>query len=270
MARSAERWESLCKAVESPDGLPVRRVGAWTEEKLRFWNTYIEITTRAMKSKSGWSGLTYVDLFAGPGICQLRETKKRIPGSVLLAAQAPVGFSSIIACEKNPKFAAALEQRLAQQGLSATSHVLVGDCNQEINRTVELIPRRSLTLAFVDPAGLDANFATIEVLTRNRRVDLLILFADAYDVARNVFTYASQVQSKLDRVLGPNSDWRLELSRLMNPTRESIRVLFSEMYQRQLRVHLGYQFFEQRTMRWRHLPLYRLIFAARHELALKF
>jgi three-Cys-motif partner protein len=270
MAKSAERWESLCDSVKSPDGLPVRRVGAWTEDKLRFWNIYIDITTRAMKNKSAWGGLTYVDLFAGPGVCQLRGTGKRIPGSVLLAANAPVPFRKIIACEKTPNLANALKGRLDEHKALGRSHVLVGDCNEQIKQVVDLIPQRNLTLAFIDPTGLDAHFTTIETLTRSRRVDLLILFADSYDVARNVFTYASQVESKLDRVLGPDSDWRHELRQLSNPTRENIRVLFSEIYQRQLRIHLGYKYFEQRTMRWRHLPLYRLIFAARHELALKF
>jgi len=62
-----DRWRELCKSVDEDDGLPKREVGHWTEEKLFFWNRYIDITTRAMVGHPKWPiGLFYVDLFAGP------------------------------------------------------------------------------------------------------------------------------------------------------------------------------------------------------------
>ena len=83
MARRNDRWPELCEHVAEDDGLPCRPAGAWTEEKLFTWNRYIEITSTAMATNPKWSGLVYVDLFGGPGICKSKETKKRFPGSAL-------------------------------------------------------------------------------------------------------------------------------------------------------------------------------------------
>ena len=71
-----------------------------------------------------------------------------------------------------------------------------GDCNERIHDATALIPDRALTLAFVDPTGLDARFETIATLSSRGRVDLLILFADAYDVVRNVDLLPTTVQLK--------------------------------------------------------------------------
>jgi len=55
MARHKDRWPELCKLVEQDDALPVRDegVGPWTEDKLYFWNRYVDITTRSMADKRG-------------------------------------------------------------------------------------------------------------------------------------------------------------------------------------------------------------------------
>ena len=104
-----DRWPELCELYKSDDGLPVREdVGIWTVDKLYFWNRYIDITTRAMVGHPKWpAGLAYVDLFAGPGICKLRESGRRVPGSTLIAANAPKPFGVILAIELDPELAAA-------------------------------------------------------------------------------------------------------------------------------------------------------------------
>src|SRR5690606_21668071 len=108
-----DRWQALCKSVAQDDGLPVRDAGSWTEDKLYFWNRYLEITTTSMVGKRAWStGLSYVDLFAGPGICRLRDSGKRFPGSPLLAANTPKPFSQILLVEANPELANACRQRI--------------------------------------------------------------------------------------------------------------------------------------------------------------
>src|SRR5258708_7743313 len=97
-----DRWQELCKLVEFDDGLPTRDAGSWTVDKLWFWHRYIEITTSAMVGNPKWTaGLVYVDLFAGPGICTLRETRERIPGSALIAAHASKPFEKILVCERD-------------------------------------------------------------------------------------------------------------------------------------------------------------------------
>ncbi len=203
----SDRWPELCKLVEEDDGLPVREVRHWTEEKLWFWNRYLEITTSAMVDKPQWSaGLVYVDLFGGPGVLRLRNSGKRIPGSPLIAAHAPKPFRRILVCELNSELADACRTRLARSPASDRFDVFVGDCNVAIHEIVKNIPDRALTLAFIDPTGLQAHFTTIEKLANCGRVDLLVLFADAYDIVRNLDRYIQQPESPLDLALGEASE----------------------------------------------------------------
>jgi three-Cys-motif partner protein len=258
--------------VEEEDGLPVREVWHWTEEKLWFWNRYVEITTTAMVGKPQWrAGIVYVDLFGGPGILRLQKSRKRIPGSPLIAAYAPKPFRRILICERDPKLADACRTRLAQSPALGRFQVFPEDCNVVVHEIVRHIPDRALTLAFVDPTGLHAHFKTIETLAACGRVDLLVLFADAYDIVRNLKRYIQQRNSPLDLVLGDGSEWRGKLQRLEAPSRKNLRKFFSEIYQAQLR-RLGYVQFAERTFRSsrRNLPLYRVIYSSKHPRGLEF
>lgn len=269
--KRADRWPELCARVAVDDGLPYRDVGTWTEEKLFTWNRYIEITTKAMADNPKWTGgMVYVDLFAGPGVCRIRESNnRRIPGSALLAAWAPKQFRQVLACEKDPILADALEKRLSSANAAVKATVVTGDCNEVIVELVKMIPQGALTLAFVDPEGLHVHFQTLRMLASNRPVDLAILFADRMDVVRNVALYASQADSNLDRFLGPNSNWREEWQGLSNQDAEHTCQLFGDIFRSQLETQLGYKYFDDRMYRSSRSALYRIIFAAKHELARK-
>lgn len=266
MGKEKDRWPELCEFVEKDDGLPTRPAGHWTEDKLYFWNGYIHITTMSMVGKRAWSGgVVYVDLFGGPGVCTLKSNR-RMPGSPLIAAYARKPFARIIVCEKNLGLAEACEKRLAHSGTESDCYVLRGDCNVLVEEVVRLIPDRALTLAFIDPAGLHAHFDTIRTLTQDRRVDLLVLFADRHDIVRNVGQYYKQGQeSNLDRVLGPNSNWRDRWRQLGAATAPSVCTMFAEIYRNQLKRHLGYEFSAEEIVSSSTTPLYRLIFASKHK-----
>ncbi len=269
MARN--RWPELCRSVSQDDGLPVREVGHWSEKKLFFWNRYIEITTSAMVGHPKWqAGLIYVDLFAGPGVCMIKGSKTCIPGSPLIAANAPKAFEKIILCEKELAIADACEARVMKTLMGDRCTIIKGDCNEQIHDVAAMIPDRALTLAFVDPTGLDARFETIATLSRRGRVDLLILFADAYDVVRNVDLYRQQSNSRLDQVLGPDSDWQTMWDQLDNRCRGNVRRKFADVYCRQLERHLGYKQFGKETIMKGTMPLYTLIYASKHERGLEF
>ena len=268
-----DRWRELCKSVADDDGLPTwKEASSWTERKLYFWHRYIDITTQAMVGNPSWSGgLAYVDLFAGTGVCTLKGSGKRIPGSVLIAANALKPFRVMIACEKNPAHAEACQVRLGRTPVGNSCHVFVGDCNQKVQEIIHLIPRGALTMVFIDPQGLDNNFETIAALSKGGSVDFVALFADAYDINRNwERVYRDDPNSKLDLVLGPDSGWREKLGRLDNPTGLNKRKLFAEIYKSQLRRHLRYTEFGEQNIDDRGRPLYKLIYASRHPLGLKF
>ncbi len=216
------------------------------------------------------AGLIYVDLFAGPGICKLEGSGRRIPGSVLIAANSPKHFRAILASEMDKKNADALEARLAKSPANNASTVFRGDCNDRIKDIIARIPARALTLAFIDPENLRIKFSTVQTLASAGRVDLLVLLADRMDIVRNVATYEKQKESVLDRMLGPHSTWREKWRNLANRSASNICRLFSQEYQSQLEQQLGYKAFGETEIVSAKGPLYRLIYASKNDRGLDF
>ncbi len=272
MARKKDRWDELCELVEIDDGFPTRESGPWAKTKLAFWNRYIDITTSAMVDNPKWvEGVVYVDLFAGPGICHVKGTGERFPGSPLIAAHAPKPFRKILLCENTPALACACESRLKQVVPNSRFNVFGGDCRGDIHEIVKQIPSRALTLAFVDPTGLDVEFETLSVLADSGRVDLCVLVADAVDFVRNVeSTYIPDSNSKVDRFFGPNSNWREQWNALGNADGPTARRFLTKVFCKQLEKHLGYKGFCEKTITGPQGPLYRLVYASKHERGLEF
>lgn len=272
MGKAKDRWLQLRKSVEIDDGLEVRKAQTWTEDKLWWWNRYIDITTGAFVGRNKWPyELVYVDLFAGPGILEF-ESGERIPGSPLLAMHAAKPLSKVLLCEKNRARASVCETRVQSVATTQSVQVFVGDCNEQIDAIAQQIPEDSLTIAFVDPTGLHAHFKTIQTLASGRNVDLLILLADWVDIIRNIeTTYVNNPNSKLDKFLGPDSNWRTRWSGLADHNAAKVSKLFASIYEDQLRKHLGYTVFADEVLRFRQgAPLYRVLFASKHKLGLKF
>lgn len=264
-----DRWQDLCKLVESDDGLVARDAGKWTEDKLWFWHRYIEITTDSMAHHKSWNGVAYIDMFAGPGVCAIRGTERRIPGSTVIAANSVKPCAKVIAVELNQECAAALEERLAKTAPGVDYSVIRGDCNKIVDKVVSLIPERSLALAFFDAEGLDFHFETVRQLTNGRAVDLLVLFADAYDIVRNVDFYESQESSRLDQLLGTTA-WRDRWREYNSRTSVSICDFFASEFEKQLSAQLNYTAFRRKRINGPRGALYTLIFASKHELGGKF
>lgn len=266
-----DMWQELLTTVSEDDGLPCRDCGRWTEDKLWFWHRYLSITTNAMVGNPNWkSGLVYVDLFAGPGVCRMRETGQRIPGSPLIAAHAPKPFEKILMVELDEINADACNERMRRSPAADRYRVFQGDCNELIKDVTREIPRGALTLAFIDPEGLHIHFETLKELASDRRVDFLLLFADAIDVVRNVDQYEKESDSTLDKMLGSDSEWRDDWAQLQNRSGAHVRSLFPKIYQRQIKKHLKYSGFRQKIIKGPQGPLYTLIYASMHERGLEF
>ena len=148
--------------------------------------------------------------------------------------------------------------------------MFVGDCNDQVSAIVKEIPKGALTLAFVDPTGLHAEIATIKNLASAGQVDLLILFPDAVDVLRNADIYLPKLDSNLDKVLGKDSNWRALWESAGRTDASKSRRLFAQEYQQQLKKHAGYVAFGEKVISGPQGPLYRLVFASKHEKGLEF
>ena len=240
------------------DGLPVLSVGEWSRDKHHFLTRYIDAFATAMGPKR-WSSLHYIDLFAGPGLLRLDSSHELIWGSPTIAAHCET-LDSIHLCEIKENRFKALKARIDALHPKPRAYFYNGDANVEVVDLVRRIPKRSLSLAFLDPYGLHLHFKTLEVLSAHR-VDLIIFFPDHLDALRNCdYLYRDKPNSNLDKVLGSNADWRSLLNGLPRTQwAEALRKLYVE----QIR-SLGYTEFEYERISNRAGPLYLLIFCSKH------
>lgn len=247
--------------LEQPedDGLYIPEVGPWSASKHHFLRRYIDAFTTAMREKL-WSGLHYVDLFAGAGIERIRGGGLEW-GSPLIAAQAPHRFTQLHLCEIKKKLFATLVQRVRRFQQPNEPQLVHGDANLVIDEIVKSIPHGSLTLAFLDPYGLHLDFETLRRLS-GPRCDLIIFFPDHLDALRNwESVYVGKPDSNLSRVLGTD-EWHEEL--MATPSSQWAHML-RRIYERQLGL-LGYEHFEyERISRSDGRALYLLLFCCRHK-----
>jgi three-Cys-motif partner protein len=242
------------------DGRDILEVGEWARDKHHFLRRYLHAFCVAMKNKR-WSGLHYIDLFAGPGILRLQDSGKLLWGSPLIAAQVP-GFTALHLCEKKPKLFDALTSRLESTRSSARiiTHLYHADANRIAPTLIQKIPPKALCLAFLDPYGLHLEFKTLTVLAQ-RRVDLIIFFPDHLDAIRNLrYVYHDQPNSNLDRYLGEGVDWRAAIKRApQSKWAETLRKLYEVNIRK-----LGYKEFEHARICGKSGPLYQLIYCSHH------
>lgn len=239
------------------DGFPVRPSGPWIERKFFYLKRYADIFTRGMSRKWKTSGLTYIDLFAGPGKCLVESTGEEINGSPLLALQCE--FTDYIFIEQNKDDFRSLQNRCADIPKNKRLTFIQGDCNQQI---AEVRPK-GLSLAFIDPTGIDIHFQTIRSLTHNRQVDLLMNIQFGMDIKRNLQRYRDKErETPLDLFLG---------GKVPSGGIKSARDVL-EIYRDKIKA-LGYSTAEYRDIvvsNSKRVPMYFLFFASKHPRGLEF
>ena len=256
----------ICSVERASDGLPVRCVGRWSLHKHYYLRRYVHILTTSMKSK--WSGLCYVELFAGPGKCRVRETGEEIDGSPLIALKAKNPFSKYVFVELNPESMEALTLRVgAFPQLQDRIALICGDCNTEISEVVNEIPRGFLCLAFIDPTGLDFYFSTLKHLAQNRRIDLINIYPEGMAVRRNIANFMRSRESRLDRYIG-DTGWRQLYHKKLSASGFEAAIREVVKYYRVKLEGLGYvqvKSAEDITVRMTatKVPLYLLLFASK-------
>lgn len=243
------------------DGLYITEVGEWSRDKHHFLLRYLDAFTTAMKDK-GWTGLHYVDLFAGAGIERLQVSGRLEWGSPLITAQTPVPFTNLHLCDNDERKYEALCTRMSRYRTDA--QILHSDANEKVHEVVKAIPEGGLSLACLDPYGLHLQYKTLKILAR-KRMDLIIFFPDHLDALRNwQSVYKDNPDSNLDLVLGHGSDWRSQFEKYPADRRAQ---LLRDLYVERIKI-LGYQEFEyERICIKPGQPLYQLLFCSQHPVA---
>src|ERR1019366_7008642 len=111
---------------------------------------YLDIFSVGMNKK--WAGkLYYVDLFAGPGKCLIRDTNEEIDGSPLIALKFNFAKYFFVESDKGCRRALAARVKARAPEKNKDVEIIQGDCNDEIDRLN--LPPSGLGLAFIDPTG---------------------------------------------------------------------------------------------------------------------
>ncbi|MDJ0864375.1 MAG: three-Cys-motif partner protein TcmP [Gammaproteobacteria bacterium] len=180
------------------------------EDKHRLLLHYASLFLRSMRHK--WEILVYLDLFAGPGLCHVRDTTRFYRSSPTAILTIPERFDRYIFCEAESGHADALRQRVARDAPDRHVAVLSGDANALVYEALAKTPtatrsHRVLSFCFLDPfQPKNLSFKTIARLA-DRYMDFLVLIPSGMDANRNEHNYTRESNTTLDDFLG-NSAWR--------------------------------------------------------------
>lgn len=194
--------------ARAQDGLPARRSGPWTRDKLTYLEKYASAFMRAMAPKRNegkWDQLVYLDLLAGPGRAIDTSTGSEFDGSPLRVVKIEPRFDRLFFGDLSRKNIAALRRRIPQSDLSRVD-LRVGDCNALAEEIVGGLSKRTLGLAFVDPQGFEAKFQMLRAFA-TRPIDVLFLFPSGIGIGRNLRDFARRVHSPMDDLWG-GREWR--------------------------------------------------------------
>jgi three-Cys-motif partner protein len=237
------------------DGELILAVGRWSKDKLFYIGRYCDIFSGGMKEK--WPNRTYIDLFAGPGMCLVQTTKKEIKGSPLLALSCRVPFSHYFFNDIDPDVIKSLKVRTAAHS-SVVIEYFNKDCNVVVDELLQKLPSSSLDFCFIDPFNWEISFDSIRKLTANRRMDLAVTFHIG-----NIKRVADNPPQELIDFF-PDRSWQQAYEKAAVTGKPKGHVLL-EAYKSGL-ADLGYKDIRDYVLELNrnNVPLYHLIFASKH------
>lgn len=268
--------DGLCKTIKSvADGLPVRCVGDWANDKIYYLLQYFQIFTKGMSKR--WGKLRYVEVCSGPGRCSTRDGNEQ-DGTALSIVKNPLFdlLTDAIFIDYSPRVIELLSRRFAAAGKTERVHAIVGDYNDSasIVHALEDFSPDSLTLCFIDPTECSVPFDTIRDIFRatKGKCDFLISFFDGLDFHRNAVQATLKkshagLQKKYARFLGtPDFFARKEIVEAALANKPSdLSFLFRQHYADKLN-GLGLVYQDWKSVK----NYYNLLFASSHSKGLEF
>ena len=260
------------------DGLPARTFGKGTTVKLDYLQRYIDLFETSMRSKP-WCARCYIDLFSGTGKFQVENQNGYHLGSALLALTTRHPFTHYFFIDKSQENIDILSKR-CESASDIRKQLYVGDANsmvKDIVVEIKAIERKrsrkqwsSLNLAFLDPDGLELEWKTVETLASVNKMDLIIFYSQG-GLTRNFDNcISSRSDTVIDKFFGDRVWRKIYKSSSLGETLGLHRKLIDH-YKSKLTV-LGYidvrdveDGTEPLMKNSKEVPLYRLIFASKHE-----
>ncbi|MGF6442635.1 three-Cys-motif partner protein TcmP [Paraburkholderia youngii] len=251
--------------IDPADGLPVMKVGPWSEDKHAALSRYVDA---ARKARAKWPYAAFIDLFSGPGRVLNRESGVISDGGVLsawrMSERGGAPFNEIFIADADAASVEACSARLRDAGAKVQAYV--GSASKTVDQVLGNLPR-GLHFAFLDPFNIEhLDFEIIRKLAARPNIDLLIHFS-VMDVQRNIGGDFNLTSSRLDAAA---PGWRSKLRLKEVPKREQVGAYLE--YWESLVADLTKMQVAQSKPLFVNMnkgPLYRLIHLARHPLATK-
>lgn len=265
-SRRGTDYDRLLEGIRmEADGLPMRRVKAWTPDKLALLFHYLQGFAKACAKAGGWY---FLDGFAGNGgndAGQLGLFK----GSALIGATMVPPATKVALIEKRRKSARTLKTRCAR--VRPDAMVIEGDCNARIGKALKHFDDRRLpAFCVLDPEGLELGWEVIEACAAHRLggtpYELLIYFSTPGAMRTAAVTDPRMVEGDeraLRRLFG-NDDWRdvAERQRAGALDGRKAGTEYLSLYERQLK-RLGYRHVMSRAaIAHDRRLIYHLVFAS--------
>lgn len=129
----------------------------WTGLKLYALQYYVRVYSSILRGYLQTlrkAQMAYVDILAGAGLNRIQEANDFLPGSTIVAAQAPKPFDFILALENDADRSSALRRRLRLFRNPDTFEVIPYDADWHADTIARYLQRRNAHyLAFVDYEG---------------------------------------------------------------------------------------------------------------------
>ncbi|MDK2971346.1 MAG: hypothetical protein PWP23_1101 [Candidatus Sumerlaeota bacterium] len=199
--------------------------GPWTEKKLAVLSKYLRAYMQILKERP--FHVAYIDAFAGTGRVEsgspdlspsdLFDDLSRddligyFDGSARIALTSDPPFQSFIFIERNPSRAEELRSLRDEFPDKASAiRIECGNANDKLRELCAKNWNRHRAVLFLDPYGMQVNWATIEAIAETRAIDLMVLFPSGVAVNRMLpddFTSIPQAwKDALNRLFGTD-EW---------------------------------------------------------------
>lgn len=205
--------------------------GEWTEEKLRILKGYLDAYTQALKNKP--FDLLYIDSFAGTGYREMEpeepegvslfeellaeETEELLDGSARISLQIQRPFDRYIFVEMSPEKARRLEALKEDfPELADRIVVEVEDCNSYLQaKCRQETWRGRRAVLFLDPFGMQVEWATMESIAATGTIDTWVLFP--ISAVNRMLPRSGEIpagwEQRLDKLFGTH-EWHSTFYRL--------------------------------------------------------
>lgn len=251
----------------SDDQLLLRCVGKWAERsKLNVLKNYLELFNKAVYKIRPQR--YFIDLFSGPGKCIIRGTKKVINGSPIIALEQEHPFTKCFFVDQSLESANTLEKRLEANKKYNNYQIIPGDCNSCIDKIKPQLETNSLSVAFIDPTGIQIKYLTIAGLVSKLKIDLIINYSNHH--INRAYQYAlKHGSSNFDDFFG-STDWKKHI----RPPLINVADQLLPYYQKQI-FKLGYKsndnvpVYDSMARNIKSAPLYRILFFSKDKLGCK-